>query len=100
MYGTPINGTSLDDNFTDLAVIDTMFPGIMIPERVWANFNKTIIQNITMSTGTNVTCNQTERIYGIDYEFCYSNKKCSDIRNKLFDIYLYFNGTKTYDQTT
>jgi hypothetical protein len=47
MYGTPINGTSLDDKYSDLAIIDTMFPGLMIPERVWQNFNQTIIQNIT-----------------------------------------------------
>jgi hypothetical protein len=47
MYGTPINGTSLDDPYSDLAIIDTMFPGLMIPIRVWENFNKTIIQNIT-----------------------------------------------------
>jgi hypothetical protein len=38
MYGSPVNGTSLDDQFSDLAIIDTMFPGIMIPNRVWSMF--------------------------------------------------------------
>jgi hypothetical protein len=38
MYGNPINGTSLDDEFSDLAIVDTMFPGLMIPNRVWSNF--------------------------------------------------------------
>jgi hypothetical protein len=97
MYGSPVNGTSLDDVYSDLAIIDTMFPGLMIPDRVWGNFNKTIIQNISTATGANVTCNQTERIYGIDYSFCYANKKCSDVKDKISDIYLYFNGTQTYE---
>jgi hypothetical protein len=39
MYGTPINGTSLEDEYSDLAIIDTMFPGLMIPDRVWGSFN-------------------------------------------------------------
>ena len=81
MYGTPINGTSLDDNFTDLAIVDTMFPGVMIPNRVWSNFNKTIIQEISNATKVNVTCNQTERIYGFDYSFCYADAKCSSIND-------------------
>ena len=43
MYGSPINGTSLDDDYSDLAVIDTMFPGIMVPKRVWSKINETLI---------------------------------------------------------
>ena len=79
MYGTPINGTSLDDNFTDLAIIDTIFPGVMIPNRVWSNFNKTIIQQISNATKINVTCNQTEKINLFEYSFCYADTKCSSI---------------------
>jgi hypothetical protein len=43
MYGTYINGTSLDDEYSDLAIIDSMFPGLLIPDRVWSKFNQTII---------------------------------------------------------
>jgi hypothetical protein len=38
MYGSHVNGTSLDDAYSDLAVIDTMFPGLLLPDRVWKNF--------------------------------------------------------------
>jgi len=57
MYGSPVNGTSLDDNYSDLAVIDTLFPGLLIPDRVWMTFNQTIIKNISLSANVNVTCN-------------------------------------------
>ncbi len=97
MYGTPVNGTSLDDEFSDLAVIDSMFPGVLIPDRVWSKFNQTIINNITKSTSVNVTCNQTERIYNTDFSFCYAESVCSAINNKIFDVYLYFNATRPAD---
>jgi hypothetical protein len=59
IYGTPINGTSLDDEYSDLAIIDSIFPGLLIPDRVWGKFNETIIKNITNSTNVSVFCNQT-----------------------------------------
>ena len=96
MYGSPVNGTSLEDDFSDLAIIDSMFPGLLIPDRVWGKFNQTIIQNITNSTSVNVTCNQTERIYGTDYSFCYADSACSKVRPNIKDIYLYFNATTSY----
>lgn len=99
MYGSAINGTSLDDNYSDLAVIDTMFPGLLIPDRVWNNFNKNIIKNITNMTGSSVVCNSTERIYGVDYNFCFALGKCNDINSKIFDIFLYFNATKASNQS-
>lgn len=37
-YGINENSTSLDDPYSDLAIFDTMFPGIMVPNRVWNNF--------------------------------------------------------------
>jgi hypothetical protein len=62
MYGTPVNGTSIDDAFSDLAVIDTIFPGLLIPDRVWRRFNETIIKNISLTANVNVSCNNIERI--------------------------------------
>jgi hypothetical protein len=47
MYGTHVNGTSLDDEFSDLAILDTMFPGVMIPNRVWDKLKKTFEVNVT-----------------------------------------------------
>jgi hypothetical protein len=93
MYGSPVNGTSLDDDYSDLAVIDSMFPGLLIPDRVWCKFNQTIIQSITNATGVKVTCNHTENIYGSNYSFCYAESDCPSIRPNLKDIYLYFNAT-------
>lgn len=96
MYGSPVNGTSLEDDFSDLAIIDTMFPGLLIPDRVWSKFNQTIISNITNVTQVNITCNHTETILGADFSYCYAEKACSQIRDSLKDIYLYFNATRSY----
>ena len=93
MYGSPINGTSLEDDYSDLGVIDSMFPGLLIPDRVGGKFNQTIIKSITNATGVNVNCNHTENVYGYNYSFCYAESDCPSMRPNLKDIYLYFNAT-------
>jgi len=72
MYGSPINGTSLDDEFSDLAIVDTMFPGLLIPNRAWGNFKSNLIKNISASGNASVVCGLTENILGSDYSFCYA----------------------------
>lgn len=99
MYGSAVNGTSLEDEFSDLAIIDSMFPGLLIPDRVWGKFNQTFIQTISNDTKVNVTCNQSERIYGVDYSFCYAASSCGSISSNIKDIFLYFNATKGDQQT-
>ena len=94
MYGSAINGTSLEDDYSDLAVIDTMFPGIMVPNRVWAKINQTLIQNISASGSTTVKCKRTEDIFGGNFSYCQANRTC-DTKSWLNDIYLYFNATNS-----
>jgi hypothetical protein len=96
MYGSPINGTSLDDLNSDLAIVDTMFPGIMIPNRVWDNLQKVFVKNITATGNTTVNCSITENILGEEYSVCYSDRRCGT-KKWLSDFYLYFNATTSDD---
>lgn len=92
MYGTPVNGTSLEDDYSDLAIIDTMFPGVLIPNRVWNRLANNFETNVSKQLETNVTCNLTENILGNEFSFCYSEKSCD--RNLLSDLFFYFNATR------
>jgi hypothetical protein len=48
VFGKPKNNTiSLEDEFSDLAIIDTIFPGVYIPSRVWKNFKSIFMSNVT-----------------------------------------------------
>ena len=85
-YGKAYNNTSLDDIYSDLAVIDTIFPGLYIPSRVWPKF-KSLLQNVS-----GLNCSLPDHILGQDYEHCFVNRPCAEVSN-LEDIYLYFNAT-------
>ena len=67
-------------------MIDTIFPGLYIPTRVWPKF-KSLLQNVT-----GLNCSMPEHILGQDYEHCFVNRTCAEVNN-LEDIYLYFNAT-------
>jgi len=67
-------------------VIDTIFPGLYVPTRVWPKF-KSLLQNVT-----GLNCSMPEHILGQDYEHCFVNRTCAEVNN-LEDIYLYFNAT-------
>lgn len=67
-------------------MIDTIFPGLYIPTRVWPKF-KNLLQNVT-----GLDCSMPEHILGQDYEHCFVNRTCAEVNN-LEDIYLYFNAT-------
>ena len=94
MYGSPVNGTSLEDEYSDLAIVDTMFPGILIPNRVWGKLESNFITNVSKQFGANVICNMTETILGSQYSFCYGEGACGDKDKKLTDIFFYFNATR------
>ncbi len=87
LYGKMQNSTSLDDQYSDLAIIDTVFPGILVPNRVWNNFKANFIANIS-----GINCNNTETILGQAYPYCYVNTTCGQ-RTAYQNIYLYFNSS-------
>jgi hypothetical protein len=48
VYGKASNNSrSLEDPYSDLAIIDTIFPGLYVPTRDWANLKKSFFGNIT-----------------------------------------------------
>jgi hypothetical protein len=98
MYGSHVNGTSLDDAYSDLAVIDTMFPGILPPDRVWKNFKETIVKNISKAANVTLDCDGLENINDETYRGCTAPTSCKNILSSISDIYLYFNATKRKDQ--
>ena len=89
-YGDATNTSiSLEDQYSDIAIIDTIFPGLYIPTRVWSNFKTKFIANVT-----GLNCSLTQQILGEDYEYCFVNSACDKIgKDQLKDIYLYFNAT-------
>jgi hypothetical protein len=58
-YGNKTNSSSLDDEYSDLAVIDTMFPGIMVPNRVWNT-----VKNVFIKSIDNLNCSLYQTIHG------------------------------------
>ena len=58
-YGKKENHTSIDDQYSDLAIFDSMFPGIMVPNRVWGSFKNMIMQKVP-----NLNCSLYQTIHG------------------------------------
>ena len=85
-YGNKENHTSLDDQYSDLAIFDSMFPGIMVPNRVWGSFKNLIMQKVS-----NLNCSLYQTIHGQQFNYCFQNSTCN--RTGLEDIYLFFNAT-------
>ncbi len=94
IYNNATNSTSLDDKYSDLAIIDTLFPGILVPDRVWGNFVTKFMGN-----NSNLICNQTDTIFGVSYPYCFLNSTCGKKEN-LYDIWFYFNSSNKNGNTT
>ena len=76
MYGSHVNGTSLEDAYSDLAVIDTMFPGLLLPDRVWKNFQEIIVRNISKDANVTLNCDGMEFINNENYKVCTAPTSC------------------------
>jgi hypothetical protein len=73
VYGIAKNNSiSLEDKYSDLAVIDTIFPGLYIPQRVWENFTTNFFPNVT-----GLNCTGKETILDDTYEYCFVKGECS-----------------------
>jgi len=80
------NSQSANDPFNDHAVIDSIFPGFAVPKRIWNNTMNIIMNNLTTISGTNVSCNYSQTVMGVNYSYCAINTSngCNgDLRNKL-----------------